>query len=242
MQRPSVKLRVPCGPTHSTLPQREAEESLYIPEHFRVREYATAIAFMGANPFAILVSSTMDGPFATHLPLVVREVDDKLILRGHVARANPHWRHLEQQPECLVIFHGPHAYISPTNYATRENVPTWNYGAVHAYGTARVFSAPEELLGILNELVPLFEPAYAEQWASLSQAYRERMLGHIVGFEIAVTKIEGKFKLSQNRTREEQENVIESLIGAADTAVSGTARLMQSQGLGTKAGREKGKA
>lgn len=189
---------------------------------------------MRANPFAILVSSTTEGPFATHLPLVIREVGYEIILRGHVAKANPHWRYLEQQPGCLVIFHGPHAYISPTNYVTRENVPTWNYGAVHTYGNARVFSAPDELLGVLNELVPLFEPAYAEQWASLSQSYRERMLSHLVGFEIAVTKIEGKFKLSQNRTREEQENVIESLGGAADTAASGTALLMREQGLGLK--------
>jgi transcriptional regulator len=216
---------------------------MYIPEHFRVREHATAVAFMRANPFAILVSSTAEGPFATHLPLVIRpliirENDDKLILRGHVAKANPHWNYLEQQPECLVIFHGPHAYISPENYTTRENVPTWNYGAVHVYGNARVFAAPDELLDILHELIPLFEPAYAEQWTSLSQTYRERMLSHIVGFEISVTKIEGKYKLSQNRTRQEQENVIESLVGAADTVVSGTARLMQAEGLGTKAGPE----
>jgi transcriptional regulator len=207
---------------------------MYIPEHFRVREHATAVAFMRANPFAILVSSTAEGPFATHLPLVIRQNDDKMLLHGHVAKENPHWRYLEQQPRCLVIFHGPHAYISPANYGTRENVPTWNYAAVHVYGNARVFSAPDELLGVLHELIPLFEPAYAEQWASLSQTYRERMLSHIVGFEIEVTKVEGKFKLSQNRMRQEQENVIESLIESVDTAVSGTARLMQSEKLGTK--------
>lgn len=207
---------------------------MFIPEHFRIREQATAIAFMRANPFAILISSTTEEPFATHVPLVIREVDDSLILRGHVAKANPHWRYLEQRPECLVIFHGPHAYISPANYLTRENVPTWNYAAVHTYGTARVFSSPDELLGVLHELIPLFEPAYVEQWAGLSQTYRERMLNHIVGFEIAVTKIEGKFKLSQNRMREEQEHVIESLGTSQDTAASGIARLMREQGLGAK--------
>ena len=189
---------------------------------------------MRANPFTILVSSTPDGPFATHVPLVIREAGDKMILRGHVAKANPHWRYLQQQPLCLVIFHGPHAYVSPTNYATREVVPTWNYGAVHVYGNARVFSAPEELLGVLHELIPLFEPAYAEQWASLSQSYRERMLSHIVGFEIAVAKIEAKFKLSQNRTQEEQSNIISSLSGDSDTIISGVAHLMREQGLGTQ--------
>ena len=175
---------------------------MYVPEHFRVHRNEDAIAFMRANPFAILISTTAAGPFATHLPLFVRTEEEKLLLRGHVAKANPHWRYLEQQPECLTIFHGAHSYISPTNYTARESVPTWNYAAVHLYGNARVFSSQEDLLGMLHELMGTFEPAYAEQWASLDEAYRERMLSHIVGFEIEVTKLEGKFKLSQNRTRE----------------------------------------
>jgi transcriptional regulator len=211
---------------------------VYIPEHFRVRDHADAVAFMRANPFTILVSSTDDGPFATHLPLVIRENADHLVLRGHVAKANPHWRYLEQQPQCMTIFHGPHSYVSPANYNTREAVPTWNYGAVHAYGNARILAAPDELLGVLHELMPMFEPAYADQWASLSPTYRERMLSHIVGFEIAVAKIEAKFKLSQNRTRDEQEKVIETLRAASDTAISGTAALMREQGLGLKRERD----
>jgi transcriptional regulator len=207
---------------------------MYIPEHFRVREHSDAVAFMRANRFAILVSSTTEGPFATHAPMAIRESQDQLVIRGHVAKANLHWKHLEQQPQCLTIFHGPHAYVSVSNYETRENVPTWNYGAVHAYGSARTFSAPEELLGVLHELMDIFEPAYAEQWASLSDPYRERMLSHIVGFEIIATKIEAKFKLSQNRTRREQSNVIASLGAVDDTAISGVASLMRQQGLGTK--------
>ena len=189
---------------------------------------------MRANPFAILISSTEGGPFATHLPVVIRETTDQVVIRGHVAKANPHWRYLEQQASCMMIFHGPHAYVSTSNYTARENVPTWNYGAVHVYGTARVFASAEDLQGVLHELIGTFEAAYGEQWASLSDAYRERMLSHIVGFEIAVSRIEGKLKLSQNRTREEQQNVIESLSKADDTAVSGTARLMREQGLGVK--------
>jgi transcriptional regulator len=207
---------------------------VYIPEHFRIRDHATALAFMRANPFTILVSSTDDGPFATHVPVVIRESGDEVIIRGHVAKANPHWRFLEQQARCLVIFHGPHAFVSTANYTTREVVPTWNYGAVHVYGNARVFSAPDELLDVLHELIPVFEPAYADQWASLSQIYRERMLSHIVGFEIAVTRIEAKYKLSQNRSREEQENVIASLGKSGDITISGVARLMRDQGLGDK--------
>ena len=212
---------------------------MYIPEHFRVHDHAEAIAFMQANPFAILISSALassndEGPFATHLPVFVRAMEEHLVIRGHVAKANPHWRYLEQNPQCLTIFHGPHAYVSASNYVTRENVPTWNYGAVHVYGNARTFASPDDLQGVLHELIGTFEPAYAEQWASLSETYRDRMLSHIVGIEIAVTRIEAKFKLSQNRTKEEQANVIASLAKSEDTEVSGVSRLMREQGLGVK--------
>ncbi len=209
---------------------------MYIPEHFRIEDRATALAFMRANPFAILVSSTESGPFATHIPVVIRESGDHLRIRGHVAKANPHWHYLEADPKCLMIFHGPHAYISPSNYDTREVVPTWNYGAVHAYGTARTYAAADDLLSMLHDLIPTFEAAYEQQWASLSEGYRQRMLSHIVGFEIAVTTLEAKFKLSQNRTRNEQQHIIESLGDSSDTAVSGTARLMCEHGLGLKKG------
>ena len=206
---------------------------MYIPEHFRVRDHADAMAFMRANPFTILVSQCEEGPFATHLPVIIREEGERLVIRGHVAKANPHWKYLEQQPTCLIIFHVLHAYISPANYTTRETVPTWNYGAVHVYGNARTFSDPGELLGVLHELIPMFEAAFADQWATLTEAYRTRMLSHIVGFEISVSRIEAKFKLSQNRTKDEQQNIIDSLSGASDSAVSGTACLMREQGLGT---------
>lgn len=207
---------------------------MYIPEHFRVHDQEKAIEFMRANPFAILISQAAEGPFATHLPLAIHQDGERIVLRGHVARANPHWQHLESQPQAFVIFHGPHAYVSVSNYAGRENVPTWNYGAVHAYGEARVFADPEQLSTVLHDLIGTFEASYAEQWRELSEEYRQRMLSHIVGFEIAVTKIEAKFKLSQNRTRPEQENVIASLSRSGDTAISGTAQLMRQQGLGVK--------
>jgi transcriptional regulator len=205
---------------------------LYIPEHFRLRHPEDAVAFMRANPFAILISSTSDGPFATHLPLFVTGQEEKLLLRGHVARANPHWRYLEQQPQCMTIFHGPHAYISPTNYSARESVPTWNYAAVHLYGDARVFASLGEVHAMLEELMETFEPAYRQQWEGLSPTFQQNMLRQIVGFEIGATRIEGKFKLSQNRPREDQANVIASLGRSDDSAISGVARLMKEQGVG----------
>jgi transcriptional regulator len=222
---------------------------VYIPEHFRVRDHATATAFMRANPFVILVSSgatlpeaassepalpESNGPFASHVPVSIHEAGDQLTIRGHFAKANPHWRYLEQQTQCLTIFHGAHAYVSPSLYAARESVPTWNYGAVHVYGNARVYSAPEQLLGMLHELMGIFEPAYAQQWAELSDTFRERMLSHIVGFEIAVTRVEAKFKLNQNRPKEDQAKVMASLAEAEDTVISGVADLMKEQGLGVK--------
>ncbi len=205
---------------------------MYIPEHFRVRHEEEAIAFMRANPFAILISPADDGPYATHLPLFVNASEEKLLLRGHVAKANPHWRYLEQQPQCLTIFHGPHAYISPGNYVARESVPTWNYAAVHVYGEARIFASEGDVLGMLDELMQTFEPAYREQWESLRQGFREKMLNGIVGFEITATKIDGKFKLSQNRTRQDQANVMTSLQRSGDSTVSGVARMMKDLNLG----------
>jgi transcriptional regulator len=214
---------------------------MYIPEHFRLRHDADALTFMRSNPFAILVSTTGDGPYATHMPLFVRteanEVrteESKVFLRGHVAKANPHWRYLEQQAQCMTIFHGPHSYISPSNYIARESVPTWNYAAVHVYGNARLFSSSEELHQMLDELMGSFEPAYREQWEGLSSTFRDNMLRQIVGFEIVATKIEGKFKLSQNRPRQDQANVIASLENSDDSAVSGVARMMKEQGLSVK--------
>src|SRR6266705_964562 len=98
---------------------------MYVPEHFRVRDHAEAFGFMKANPFAILISATDDGPFASHIPVVARESGEQIVVRGHFAKANAHWRYLEQKPECLTIFHGPHSYISPSLYTDPQSVPTW---------------------------------------------------------------------------------------------------------------------
>lgn len=205
---------------------------MYIPEHFRLRHDADAVVFMRANPFAILISTTDDGPFATHLPLFIQAQEEKVLLRGHVAKANPHWKYLEQQSQCLTIFHGPHSYISPSNYAAYESVPTWNYAAVHVYGNARLFSSPADVPPMLEELMDTFEPAYRKQWDDLSPTFRENMLRQIVGFEITVTKLEGKFKLSQNRPREDQAKVMASLEKSDDSMISGVARMMKEQRLG----------
>ena len=205
---------------------------MYIPEFNRLENHEAAISFMRANPFAIVVSSGDGSPFATHIPVLVSQAAGGILLRGHVAKANPHWKLLEQEQETLAIFHGPHAYISPSLYGSRESVPTWNYAAVHAYGRARVFEEPEPLTEVLLQTIAAFEQAYLDQWRDLNENFRARMLSNIVGFEIAVERLEAKFKLSQNRPRADQTRIIQSLESSDDSAVSGIAKLMKDQGLG----------
>jgi transcriptional regulator len=206
---------------------------MYIPEFNRVEDQAVAVAFMRAHPFAILVSNHEGTPFATHLPVIVAEADRQIMVRAHVAKSNPHWKMLEEK-DSLLIFHGPHAYISPALYEIRESVPTWNYATIHAYGRGKILSSDTDKHRVLGELISQFDSSYLSQWNSFDEQYRSRMLNHIVAFEIAVTRIEAKFKLSQNRTQTEQENVIQSLGASADSAISAVADLMRKRGLGLK--------
>jgi transcriptional regulator len=205
---------------------------VYIPEHNRVQDHGIALAFMRANPFAVLVSSAADGPFATHLPILADEIDGHLHLRAHLPKANPHWQYITPDAESLVVFHGPHAYVSPRLYEARESVPTWNYAAVHVYGKGTIVTDGARLDHLLKELIARFDSKYAEQWPSLSEQYRSRMLRHIVGFELAATRVEAKFKLSQDRMRTDQENVMQSLASSSDSAVVAVAALMKQIGLG----------
>jgi|SRR5580704_15031743 transcriptional regulator len=205
---------------------------MYIPEFNRVRNQADMVSFVHANPFAILVSSSDNGPFATHIPILARQVDDQMVLHGHIAKSNPHGALLQGNQESLAIFHGPHAYISPKLYESRESVPTWNYAAVHVYGNVRPVTDPELLMEEVREIINAFDPAYFEQWSGLNDKFRYGMLKQIIGFEMVAARIEAKFKISQNRTKTDQANVIASLEQADDTAITGTARLMRDQGLG----------
>ena len=206
---------------------------MYIPEFNRLEDQPVAVAFMRANPFAILVSNNDDTPFATHLPVIISEASRQIMVRAHVAKSNPHWKMLEQK-DSLLIFHGPHAYISPALYEIRESVPTWNYATVHAYGRGKILPGDGDKHQVLTELISQFDSSYLSQWNSFDEQYRSRMLNHIVAFEIPVTRIEAKFKLSQNRTKAEQENVIQALGASPDRAISGVANLMRERGLGAK--------
>jgi len=205
---------------------------VYIPEFNREEDRATILAFMRANPFAILVSNIDGVPFATHLPLLIEDAGDHIVVQGHMAKANAHWKSMKEGEESLIIFHGPHAYISPSLYENRESVPTWNYAAVHVYGEPTLFTDEESLRATLHRMVDTFESSYMAQWSGLSDQYQSRMMKHIVGFDIKVKRLEAKFKLSQNRTKGEQARVIQALNQSKDSNISGVAQLMQQAGLG----------
>jgi transcriptional regulator len=208
---------------------------MYIPEFNRVRDQADMVSFVQANPFAILVSASESGPFATHIPILARHVNNQMVLHGHIAKSNPHGALLQGARESLAIFHGPHAYISPKLYESRESVPTWNYAAVHVYGHVRTVTDSEALMEEVRDIINTFDPDYFAQWSGLGDKFRYGMLKQIVGFEMVASRIEAKFKISQNRSQTDQANVIASLEHADDTAITGVARMMRDQGLGVNA-------
>lgn len=205
---------------------------MYIPEFNRIEDREVSLAFMKANPFAILISTSENGPVATHLPLLVREAGDDLVLRGHFAKANHQWSMIEEK-DSLAIFHGPHAYISPSLYEVRESVPTWNYATVHVYGKGRVLKDDREVGAILIDLTSRFDPSYYQQWLRFSEEYRDQMVRRIVAFEIKATRVEAKFKLGQNRTKKEQDNLIRTLDASSDSTAAGVAALMRQRKLGS---------
>ncbi|MEB0135832.1 FMN-binding negative transcriptional regulator [Actimicrobium sp. CCC2.4] len=177
---------------------------MYVPKHFCEDDPALLLEVMQRYAFATLVSTVDGKPFATHVPVLARQVDGALQIDGHVARANPHWQALQDDPTALVIFQGPHTYISPTLYVGQNRVPTWNYIAVHASGTAVIEHDSDAKLALLAALVQHTEPGYQPQFDQLDSGLRTGLLKAIVGFTIRVDQLEGKFKLGQHRLAEDQ--------------------------------------
>ena len=191
---------------------------MYIPASFNENDQATLHDFMRTHSFATVVTTHDSKPFASHLPLFLQsDAGTQGALIGHMARANPQWQEMQAGAEVLVMFHGPHAYVSPAWYEAKAMVvPTWNYLAVHAYGKARILTQ-DELEQALHKLVDTYEDSYEQPWQlEMTQAMREKMLGAIVGFEIMLSSIEGKFKLSQNRSAADRKRVLTQLAGQAD--------------------------
>lgn len=202
---------------------------MYIPKHFEEKDRAKLVGFMKEYNFAAIVNSAKKRYWATHIPFLVSEKGDAVILKAHMAKANPQWASFKNEEEVLVIFQEPHTYISPKLYENKVSVPTWNYIAVHAYGVPRILHSNEEKISLLEESFSEFESSYKLQWDNLPQDYKNDLLKGIVAFEIKVTDIEGKFKLSQNRTEGDRERIISKLEGDSDKTRSDIAKYMKKQ-------------
>jgi transcriptional regulator len=179
--------------------------------------------------FGLLVTQGAEGLVASHIPFLIERDGERLHLHGHLARPNPQVDDLARAGEVLAIFHGPHAYISPNWYATGPSVPTWNYADVHAYGTVQLVEDAEWLRRFLVRLSERHEARNPVAWRmqDLPDAYVETMLKGIVGLDIAVTRLEGKYKLSQNRPAADRPGVIAALEAQTDPESHSIARLMR---------------
>ncbi len=199
---------------------------IHIPKHFAEHDLARLRSLVRAHSFATLVSAHQGEIQVSHLPFLL-DADGKM-LRAHMARANPQWRALSPEREVLVIFHGPHHYVSPAWYAAHPSVPTWNYAVVHAQGWPTLIEDRERLAVLVRDLVTRHEAASPEPWKmDLPPEYQDKMLSAIVGFEIEITRLEGKFKLSQNRPEGDLPLVIEALEQVGGDDALGVAALMR---------------
>jgi transcriptional regulator len=201
---------------------------VYLPPHFTETDEKVLLGHINRHDFALLITKSAE-LIASQVPFLNERRDGKLYLMGHLARPNPQCADLAAGGAALVVFHGPHAYISPSWYGAQPAVPTWNYASIHAYGTARAISDKDWLNDLLRRLSERHEAREANPWRMQDQptAFLDGMLNGIVGFEIAVTRLEGKFKLSQNRPAADRPRIIAAL-GARDDADSrAVARLMR---------------
>ena len=196
---------------------------LYQPAHgrFTAPDAEQELARLAATVPATLVTLSTGGLVASILPMVFDAGSH--VLRGHLARANPQWRDFSEK-EVLLVFSGPHAYISPRWYEETERVPTWNYAAVHAYGVPRVIPSREEKLASQRRLVAAMDPQWLPKFDALPEKYVTMMLDGIVNFQVPVTRLETRWKLSQNRGRREMELIAEALEKSGDAAMAALTR------------------
>ena len=203
---------------------------MYVPPAFAATDMPLVHELMTANPFALLVTSDEDGvPFASHLPMLWQpDGSEAGRIAGHMARANPQWRHFAAGNQVLAVFAGPHHYISPSWYEDTPAVPTWNYAAVHAYGVPRLIDDAAHARAHLETMVARFESGFETPWRmDLPDAYVDGMVRGIVGFEIAVERLEGKLKMSQNRGNADRAGTIAGLETLGGNEAAATAALMR---------------
>jgi len=207
---------------------------MYVPDQFREDDVAEMHALIRAAPFATLVTSGANGLTATHLPTVLKaDPSPSGTIEGHLARPNDQWKTADAEMEALAIFTGPNAYIHPGWYPTKAEtgkaVPTWNYAAVHAYGKLEVISDPEWLKAHVSDLSNQQERAFPEPWSidAAPEAYIAVMLRGIVGVRLVINRLEGKWKMSQNREPGDSQGVITGLRARPDAAAHAVADMIE---------------
>ncbi|MFA5914056.1 MAG: FMN-binding negative transcriptional regulator [Burkholderiales bacterium] len=200
---------------------------MYVPKINRQEDRGALLAYMRAYSFATLATSGTAGLTATHLPFVIEEQEGRITLLAHMARANPQWRDFAEDPDALVIFMQPHAYVSPRLYDSRQNVPTWNYVAVHAYGRPVLIEERAQKIELQKKLIRQYDAGYLEQMAGLPESYLDAKLAAIASFSLEVTRIDARYKLSQDKNPAERERIARELESAGDSVAAETARLMR---------------
>ncbi|RZL17330.1 MAG: FMN-binding negative transcriptional regulator [Pedobacter sp.] len=183
---------------------------MYIPNINRTEDKEEILEFIQRFSFGLIITANNNEPVGTHLPFLASERDGKIILKSHFAKANKHWEQIADN-KVLVIFTEPHAYVSPANYDSEINVPTWNYISVHTYGKGKILAGQKAVFDVLEETIQNYESGYKQQWDHLPNDYKLKLSKGIIAFEIEVSEIQAKKKLSQNKTTIEQKNIIETL-------------------------------
>jgi transcriptional regulator len=205
---------------------------MYLPPQFNSKDRADAAELIRAHPFASLISVDDTGlPSISHIPLHLVEREEGIVLLGHVARPNPHWRYLKARPQAVVTFMGPHAYLSPKVYPDLVRVPTWNYLAVHCTVQAALIEDPIEKDNLLKKLIADHEPAYAAQWQGLGPEFAQKMLAGIVGFELRVTDLQCKLIINQHRP--ESHASMKALYSSGNDSERSLAAWMERLGMAT---------
>jgi transcriptional regulator len=195
----------------------------------RVDDRDTLVAFMRSHPFATLVTRSDGRMQGSHLPFHVALEGDAVVLYAHMARPNPQWRDFAAGGEAMAVFLEPHAYVSPRHYANPLSVPTWNYAAVHAYGTPRLIEPQEQKHALMMSLIGNHDAGYLERFPGMPGDYVEKMLAGVAAFAVDVTRLESRFKLSQEKSPEDRARIIAELEASDDSAARATAALMRAQ-------------
>ena len=186
---------------------------MYVPKHFEETDPSILKGLMREFSFALLVTAREGVPIGTHVPLHINDSSKNVRLWGHLARANTHWQDFDGQREAMAVFQGPHSYISPNWYASEDLPPTWNYATVHAYGRPHIIEDPDEVKDVLTQLVRSNENDLTGNWriGQLTKKNLTAQLKSIVVFEFPIDRLEGKFKMSQNRRPEDAQGAAEGL-------------------------------